>query len=159
MQTREFVLLLGVIAAVGIATAATFRRWRRIQALSGEPMRFDAVVCVEDAAAAVPDLNVLLRRALTRDLSLAAEHVHSIRTLLEIARQHQQPIPSLVLTNLELVSKDLAEIQRQFEGDETASESRVSAVADHREIPPPLPPRTPSFGCHVSPFDRSAPCD
>lgn len=159
MQAREIVLLLGGIAAIVIAMAATFRRWRRIQAVSVEPMRFDAAVSAEDGAAAVPDLNVLLRRALRRDLSLAAEHVHSIRTLLEIARQHQQPIPSVALTNLELVSKHLAEIQRRFDGDETASVSPVNGVAHHREIPPPLPPRTSFFECHASPFDRSAPCD
>jgi hypothetical protein len=76
-----------------------------------------------------------------RDLSLAGEHVHSIRTLLEIAHQHQQPIPSVALTNLELVSKHLAEIQRRFDGDETASKSPISVVAHRGQSTPsrPLP--------------------
>jgi hypothetical protein len=51
-----------------------------------------------------------------RDLALAAEHVHSIRCLLEIARQHQQPIPTAALKNLELVSKQLWEMRRRIGG-------------------------------------------
>ena len=70
---------------------------------------------VEGSGGAASDLNELLRRTLRRDLSLAAEHVHSILWLLEIARQHQQPIPRAALTNLGLVSKHLAEIERRIE--------------------------------------------
>jgi hypothetical protein len=43
---------------------------------------------------------------------LAAERAHSIRWLLESAMQHKQPIPISALTNLNLVSKHLAEMQK-----------------------------------------------
>src|SRR5574340_227192 len=147
MQTREIMLFLGAIAAITVAVAASFRRWRRIPRVSGAEPERDDPGRVEESGSAVPDLSELLRRTLQRDLSLAAEHVHSIRWLLEIARQHQQPIPPAALTNLDLVSKHLAEIQRRIEavGDDTASESPVSAIAHHQEIQSPLHPRPPSF--------------
>ena len=153
-------LFIGVIAAIAVAAAIGFRRLRRFPgAERPQPGRDD--LGREEIGCAVPDGSELLRRTLGRDLSLAAEHLHSIRWLLEIARQHQQPIPAAVLTNLGLVSKHLAEIQRRIESgaDEAASELAVSASAHHRETQSPLHPRQPSFECHVSPFDRSAPCD
>ena len=95
---------------------------------------------------------------LRRELSLAAEHVHSIRWLLEIAREHQQPIPSAALKNLELVSKHLYEMGRRIDGGGGAvMEPEVSAAA--RRPPPGLPPRPPrlSFECRTSPSDKSTP--
>ena len=160
MQMREILLLIGVVAGITVATATAFRRLRRIPAASGaQPERDDPGR--EEIGCEVPDLNELLRRTLRRDLSLAGEHVHSIRWLLEIARQHQQPIPPAVLTNLDLVGKHLAKMQRRIETavGEAASEAAVNAFAHHRETQYPLDPRPPSFECHVSPFDRSAPCD
>lgn len=153
-------LFIGVIAAIAVATAIGFRRMRRFPgAASAQSGRDDPGR--EEIGCAVPDVSELLRRTLRRDLSLAAEHVHSIRWLLEIARQHQQPIPVAVLTNLDLVSKHLAEIQRRIESgaDEATSELAVSALPRHRETQYPLHPRQPSFECDVSPFDRSAPYD
>jgi hypothetical protein len=49
------------------------------------------------------------------DLQLAADHVESIRALLEISQIHQQPIPRAVFQNLELVSKHLRETQQQLD--------------------------------------------
>ena len=109
------------------------------------------------APAVVLDLSMLLHL----DLLLAAEHVDSIRGLLEIARQHQQPTPTSALTNLELLSKHLGEMQRRVEtaSGGTAAKSTISAFAHRREIPSPLHPQPPSFGCRVSPSDRSTPSD
>jgi hypothetical protein len=53
-------------------------------------------------------------RGLSGNLRLAADHVESIRILLEVSQTHQQPIPRAALENLELVSKNLREIQRQL---------------------------------------------
>ena len=55
------------------------------------------------------------------DLELAADHVESIRALLEISQTHQQPIPRAVFQNLELVSKHLREIQQQLGADPEAA--------------------------------------
>jgi hypothetical protein len=154
----------GILAAIALAAAFTYiRRRRRMNAASRNLIRKpdDDGPAEESVPPAVPDFSELLRHALRRDLELAAEHVHSIRWLLEIARQHQQPIPTSALTNLYLVSKHLDEMQRRIEvaGKEMAAESTISAIARHREIQSPLHPRPPSFGCRVSPSDISTPCD
>ena len=54
-------------------------------------------------------------RRLSTDVGLAADHVESIRALLEISQAHQQPIPRAVFQNLDLVSKHLRAIQRRLE--------------------------------------------
>jgi hypothetical protein len=160
MRTRDVVLAIGVLTAMMIATLlAVIRRRRRIHSpLPGKDCNGDGAIG-NGAPTARPDLNELTRYALQRDLALAAEHVHSIRCLLEIARQHQQVIPSAALTNLELVSKHLAVMQRRVEGaaGNAAVESSVSEMAHRREIQSPLHPRLPSSGCHVSPSDMSTP--
>ncbi len=51
------------------------------------------------------------------NLRLAADHVESIRVVLEVSQTHQQPIPRAAFQNLELVSKNLREIQRQLDTD------------------------------------------
>lgn len=164
MQTKEIVLAIGVFAARALAAAfAGIRRWLRIPAASRRMMRErDDAGCAGDSAkAATSDLNQLLRHTLRRDLSLASEHVHSIRCLLEIAREHRQPIPSAALTNLELVSKHLGELQRRIDNgdDETAPQPKISAFAHRPELQSRPRPRRPSFGYHVSPSDISTPCD
>lgn len=53
-------------------------------------------------------------RGLSGNLRLAADHLESIKTLLEVSQSHQQPIPRAAFQNLELVSKNLREIERQF---------------------------------------------
>jgi len=56
-------------------------------------------------------------RRLSGNLRLAADHVESIRALLEVSQTHRQPIPRAAFQNLELVSKNLREIQRQLDTD------------------------------------------
>src|SRR5690242_14648098 len=58
------------------------------------------------------DLNEPLRTALHQELTLAAEHVQSIWWLLEIARQHQQPVPRAALTNLDLTLRHLRQLNK-----------------------------------------------
>jgi hypothetical protein len=114
MQTTEIILVNGILAVIALAAAFTYlRRGRRTNA--AHPERNDAGPAEESAPPAVPDFSELLRHTLRRDLELAAEHVHSIRWLFEIARQHKQPIPASALTNLDLVSKHLGEMQRRIE--------------------------------------------
>jgi hypothetical protein len=86
MPTKE------TLAAIGAAAVTGVRRWLRIP----------------DTPATESTLD---KNRLLNDLSLAAEHVHSIRCLVEVARLHQQPIPNAALTNLSLVSKQLDEIR------------------------------------------------
>lgn len=159
-------VLIGVLAAVALAPAFLgIRRCFRSRARAGNATRFakpaEAVYQEPTARAAAPDLKALLCGTMRRELSLASEHVHSIRWLLEIARQHQQPIPSAALTNLELVSKHLGEMQRRLDlaSVEPISEANISPSAHCQETRTPLRPRQPSFGCHVSPSDISTPCD
>lgn len=51
---------------------------------------------------------------LRSDVALAADHVESIRALLEVSTTHQQPIPRAALQNLEMVSKHLRRIERKL---------------------------------------------
>lgn len=90
---------------------------------------------------------------LGRELSLASEHLHSIRLLLEISQSHQQPIPTAALRNLELVSKHLLEIRRRVD----PGPADLSAPAHLRSAQAPPHPQQLSFECHVSPSDRSTP--
>ena len=158
MQAKETVLLIGGVAAIGLAAAfARIRGWPRIPVAPRDENVDDAGPAEYVAPAVVLDLGMLLHL----DLSLAAGHVHSIRELLEIARQYQQPIPTSALKSLELLSKHLGEMQRRIEaaGGGSAAKSTISAFAHRRETPAPLHPHPTSFGCRVSPCDRSTPCD
>jgi hypothetical protein len=56
-----------------------------------------------------------LCRGLSRNLGLAADHVESIKALLDVSQAHQQPIPRAAFQNLELVSKHLRTIERQLD--------------------------------------------
>lgn len=56
-----------------------------------------------------------LCRGLGGNLRLAADHLESIKTLLEVSQSHQQPIPRAAFQNLELVSKNLRDIERQID--------------------------------------------
>jgi hypothetical protein len=51
---------------------------------------------------------------LLRDVSLAVEHIESIRILLEISNTHNQPIPRAVPANLNLVLKNLENARTRF---------------------------------------------
>lgn len=54
-------------------------------------------------------------------LELAADHVESIRVLLEVCQTHQQPIPRAAFHNLHLVSKQLREVLREIEAGQRAA--------------------------------------
>jgi hypothetical protein len=60
------------------------------------------------------DLGLELAAGLSGNLRLAADHLESIKTLLEVSQSHQQPIPRAAFQNLELVSKNLRDIERQI---------------------------------------------
>ncbi len=156
MRAKEMVVRIGFIGANRVIAAfARIRKGHRNQ-----PGPSEAIERLEEGPAknsgAALDPNMLLHL----DLSLAAEHLQSIRWLLEIARQHQQPIPTAALTNLELVSKHLGAIQRRIQdaaaGDSAAS--TISALVHRRGIPSPLHRPPPSCECRVSPSGRSRPC-
>jgi hypothetical protein len=51
---------------------------------------------------------------LVRELTLALDHIRSIRVLLEISQTHRQPVPPSVPRNLELVAKYLENAQKPF---------------------------------------------
>lgn len=149
---------MGGVAAIGLAGAFAWIRARpRIRVTLRDENVDNAGPAENVAQAVVLDLSMLLQL----DVLLAAEHVHSIRGLLEIARQHQQPIPTSALTNLELLSKHLGEMQRRIEtaGGGPGAKTTISALAHRREIPSPPHPPPPSFGCRASPSDRSTPSD
>jgi len=151
-MVKEVLLAIAVFAAVALAATLVLRR--RAPAQAGD----DTGPAEESAAAAAPvDLNQMLCDRLRLDLALAAEHVHSIRWLLEIARQHHQPIPSAALTNLELVSKHLGEMQRRVE-QARKPEEEVSADGHPEALPAPPRRQQASAECHVSPSGISTPC-
>ena len=123
-------ILFATRARAALAIAAAFpgtRRWNRIPTLFEDlrPTRGETGNVEDRNLAETPDISELLRGTLQRDIGLAADHVHSIWWLLEIARQHNQPIPAAALTNLDLVSKHLREMLRLIEetGKEVALES------------------------------------
>jgi len=94
-------------------------------------------------------------RHLSGNVRLAADHVESIRALLEISQTHQQPIPRAAFQNLELVSKHLREIERQLDaGPETTNlESALQVTPACRDLLRPGSRRL-SFECRTSPSDR-----
>jgi hypothetical protein len=162
MQTDEILLAVGLFGVIALAAAlAGIRRLRRMHFAPKDlvEQRGEAGHTADSAKIQVSDLDQPLRRTLRLDLSLAGEHVHSIRWLLEIARQHQQPIPSVALTNLVLVSKHLEEMQRRIGNAEEEAESSVGLVTHRPEDQPPARPRLLSFRGHASPSDISTPYD
>jgi hypothetical protein len=68
---------------------------------------------------------------LSGNLRLAADHLESIKTLLEVSQSHQQPIPRAAFQNLELVSKNLRAIERQF-GSASQQDTRSDSVLQFR---------------------------
>jgi hypothetical protein len=59
------------------------------------------------------------------ELSLAIEHIQSIRVLLDVSASHNQPIPRAVLVNLDLVLKHLRKLNGAYP---SAWDERASAV-------------------------------
>jgi hypothetical protein len=62
----------------------------------------------------------ILEGSVLREVSLAVEHIQSIRVLLDISRAHRQPIPSAVFGNLDLVCKRLSQVQNRLSPDSVA---------------------------------------
>jgi signal transduction histidine kinase len=68
----------------------------------------------------------LLGSRFVRRTKLAADHVTSIRAMLEAARKNNQPIPEAVFTNLNLVAKDLHQLETDFDTQFSAEFKRWS---------------------------------
>ena len=151
-----------VSLAVALVGISLWRRQvaRRVDTMPA-PKRGDYAITRDLTDAPDPAMGALIDDTWRRDLSLAAEHVHSIRWLLEIARDHQQPIPTSALKNLELVSKNLNQLRQRIDvaREDVAPESAVSAVTHPPEPRTPPRPQPLSSGCHASPSDRSMPFD
>ena len=97
-------------------------------------------------------------RRLSADVGLAADHVESIRALLEISQAHQQPVPRAVFQNLDLVSKHLRAIQRGLEAGRPDEQSEPPLSSGQgppacRESPRPRLQQV-AFECRASPSDR-----
>jgi hypothetical protein len=140
MQMTETMLVIGIFAA--LASGAALLGVRRVTSARPvmQPEQNGAERINGAEPGAVPNCGELLRSTLRRDLSLAAEHVHSIRWLLEIARQHNQPVPAAALTNLDLVLKHLSEMQHRVEAAGRVPEAGVMAAVNDRPIQSPLHP-------------------
>jgi len=86
---------------------------------------------------------------MSTDLGLAADHVESIRALLEVSEAHRYPIPRDAFQNLELVSKHLRGVQRRLESRQPGEPSGLllSAKAESPagQGSPRLRPRQLSF--------------
>jgi hypothetical protein len=68
----------------------------------------------------------LLGGRFVRRAKLAAEHVTSIRALLESAQKGGGKIPEAVFTNLTLVAKDLKQLEADFDSQFSAEFQRWS---------------------------------
>lgn len=137
MQLLGLVLLICLLA--GLVLAAALARFRT----AGRRDKAKAGTDEPGGPPPLPD------GWLQRDLSLAAEHVNSIRLLLEIARQHQQPVPKAAITNLEMVGRQLNEMLRRL-----GAAGEFTAAENHPQAASPPRPRQPYAGCRASPSDR-----
>jgi HAMP domain-containing protein len=73
----------------------------------------------------------LMGSRFVRRAKLAADHVTSIRALLDLAQKNKQPIPEVVFTNLNLVAKDLQQLEAEFD-------TQFSAEFQRWSIRPPV---------------------
>lgn len=91
------------------------RRWWRTTAEDGPcaPVREECTIC--DSTPPASPHEAVIAAELRGDVALAADHIESIRALLEVSRLHQQPIPAVALRNLDLVLKHLRKIQRKLD--------------------------------------------
>ena len=105
-----------VLGAVKTFSAMTLLRLRRRMRNAGSRLNIREGYGLDEPVRRrnTSDLDEPLRTALSRELTLAAEHVQSIWWLLEIARQHQQPIPRAALTNLDLTLRHLREVKKRI---------------------------------------------
>ena len=154
MKYMEPKVLFGAVSAFSAKTLIRLRR--RIKHSSKrqdkvDGYRFDSL----GERAKVAGLDELLRTTLCRDLTLAIEHMQSIWWLLEIARQHQQPVPRAALTNLDLTLRHIRELKKRIPIANQISEPEIG-VTHRQETLLASRPRPP-FGVGVSPTDKSTP--
>ena len=152
MKCMEPKVVIGAVSAFSAKTLIRLRRRMKHSSKRRDEVdgyRFD---CIGECGKAA-GLDESLRTTLYRDLTLATEHVQSIWWLLEIARQHQQPIPGAALTNLDLTLRHLRELKKRIPIANQAPEPEIG-LTDRQETLLPQNPR-PSFGCGMSPSDRS----
>jgi hypothetical protein len=106
-------VVFGAVSAFSTKALIRLRRRMRNFARKRDVVdvhRFDCIgECAKEATLDEPS-----RATLYRDLTLATEHVQSIWWLLEIARQHQQPIPAAALTNLDLTLRHLRDLKKRI---------------------------------------------
>jgi len=107
-------LLLMVLASSMLAFVM-YQWWRRTAAARRSETDVDLPAKAEEIIEVPPgeSSNGARYSAIRHELALAADHVHSIRVLLEVSRSHDQPIPLSVLRNLDLVGKHLRELERR----------------------------------------------
>ena len=154
MKCMEPKVVFGAVSAFSAKTLIRLRRRMKHSSKRRDEVdgyRFDCIGECEKAAG----LDEPLRTALYRDLTLATEHLQSIWWLLEIARQHQQPVPRAALTNLDLTLRHLRELKKRIPIANQTSEPEIG-LTDRQETLLPSHPR-PSFGGDVSPSDKSTP--
>lgn len=77
----------------------------------------------------------LIGHRFVRQARLATEHIISIRALLEVARKNEQKIPDVVFANLNLVAKDLKQLEVDFDNQFSKEFQRWSVPSsyDHRK--------------------------
>ena len=154
MKCMEPKVVFGAVSAFSARALVRLRRRMRNSSRQRDVVDGDRFDCIGECGKAT-DLDEPLRIALYQDLTLAAEHVQSIWWLLEIARQHQQPIPRAALTNLDLTLRHLRQLKKRIPIANQTSEPELG-LNDRQETSLPRHPQ-PSFGCGVSPSDRSTP--
>jgi HAMP domain-containing protein len=82
----------------------------------------------QHAGASKLSVLALLGSRFVRRAKLAADHVTSIRALLETARKNDGKIPDAVFTNLNLVAKDLKQLEAEFDTQFSAEFQRWSVA-------------------------------
>ena len=120
MRRMEPKVVFGAVSALSARALVRLRRRIRNSPRQRDVVEGDHLDCI-DLGRKAADLDEPLRTALYQELTLAAEHVQSIWWLLEIARQHQQPIPRAALTNLDLTLRHLRQLKKRIAiGSQTA---------------------------------------
>jgi hypothetical protein len=106
---------LSEMVTLPFATTAALVFWRR----SGQKLKPDTNEPSNGVADLPPEGPVgndsMVEGSVLREVSLAIEHIQSIRVLLDISRAHRQPIPSAVFGNLDLVCRRLRQVQNRVE--------------------------------------------
>jgi hypothetical protein len=135
-------VVFGAVSAFSTKTLIRLRRRMRNSERKRDVVDVHRFDCIGECGKAAT-LDEPLRTTLYRDLTLATEHVQSIWWLLEIARQHQQPIPGAALTNLDLTLRHLRELKKRIPIANQAPEPEIGLTARQETLLPRHP--RPSF--------------